>query len=136
MQGASASPFSVLILDINNFKKINDQFGHAVGDEALIETVRILQRTLRRSDTLARYGGDEFLIISDANDPDSLQQMIERIHQAFSIFNQQPEHPYQLSLSIGQAIYDPASRFSQEQLLAVADAHMYQNKPENVEPRK
>ena len=133
MQGAVVSPFSVLILDINNFKKINDQFGHAVGDGALIETVQLLQRTLRRSDTLARYGGDEFLIISDANTPDSLQQMIERIHQAFSLFNQQADRPYQLNLSIGQAIYDPASRFSQEQLLAVADSRMYQNKMETVE---
>lgn len=98
--------------------------------------MQILQRTLRRSDTLARYGGDEFLIISDANDPDSLQQMIERIHQAFFQFNQQSEHPYKLGLSIGYAIYDPANRVSQEQLLTIADARMYQNKQEKIEQRR
>ena len=133
MQGSTESPFAVLSLDINNFKNINDQFGHAVGDEALIETVRLLQRTLRRSDTLARYGGDEFLIITDTSDPAGLQQMLDRIHQAFDRFNQQMDRPYQLSLSIGQAIYDPASPSSQEQLLAIADARMYQHKQEKNE---
>lgn len=128
MQSSSASPFAVLSLDINNFKNINDRFGHAVGDEALIETVQLLQRTLRRSDTLARYGGDEFLIISDIGDSDSLQHMTDRIHQAFSLFNQQSSRPYQLSLSIGSALYDPAKPVSQERLLALADARMYQQK--------
>ena len=128
LQEGAGKPFAVLILDINNFKRINDQYGHAVGDEALIETVQLLQRTLRRSDTLARYGGDEFLIISDIGDSDSLQHMTDRIHQAFSLFSQQASRPYQLSLSIGSALYDPANPVSQERLLALADARMYQQK--------
>ena len=128
LQEGAGKPFAVLILDINNFKRINDQYGHGVGDEALIETVQLLQRTLRRSDTLARYGGDEFLIISDIGDSDSLQHMTDRIHQAFSLFSQQASRPYQLSLSIGSALYDPANPVSQERLLALADARMYQQK--------
>lgn len=61
--GRSGSPFSVIMLDIDDFKKVNDTYGHVVGDKVLVELAAILQKTIRKIDTAGRWGGEEFLII-------------------------------------------------------------------------
>ena len=128
LQDGSKQPFSALMLDIDNFKRINDAFGHLVGDEALVQTVQLLRQSLRYSDFLARYGGDEFLILTDIHKAEDLDGLVERIQAKFVLFNQQGDKPYQLTLSIGYATFDPQSGQTPEQFLALVDQKMYREK--------
>jgi diguanylate cyclase (GGDEF)-like protein len=74
----------VLFIDLDNFKKVNDSLGHAVGDQLLVEVARRLQHCMRATDTAARMGGDEFTILVDnIIDPDNAIQVAERILQVF-----------------------------------------------------
>lgn len=78
----SGSPLSVIMLDIDKFKSINDGFGHAVGDAVLQSTARAIVRTLRKGDTCARIGGEEFLVICPGTDGEGAMQAAERIRMA------------------------------------------------------
>ena len=75
-------PLTLLMIDIDHFKRINDSHGHDVGDTVLRETARAMSRTLRRSDTCARIGGEEFLVISPATDREGAAHLAERIRLA------------------------------------------------------
>ena len=117
-----------MMIDINGFKKINDIHGHLVGDDALVQTVELLRQTLRRDDFLARYGGDEFLILTDIHSKEDLDLMANRIKQRFQYFNQQSDKPYKLTLSIGHAVYNPCKQQSPEEFLSFVDERMYKEK--------
>ncbi len=78
------TPLSVILIDIDYFKKINDELGHAAGDLALIETVRRLQKNLRSEDYLGRMGGEEFLILLPDTDIEQAQTLAQRIREEFS----------------------------------------------------
>lgn len=73
------SPYTVLMMDIDHFKKINDTHGHDVGDIVLVEVARILERAIRKADVVARYGGEEFLIILTGTDNDDALHVAEKI---------------------------------------------------------
>ncbi len=77
-------PFSVVLLDLDHFKQINDRFGHLVGDEALIRVARILQRTVRETDLPARIGGEEFAVLCPHADLEDVARTVERIRRAVS----------------------------------------------------
>lgn len=72
-------PFSILMFDVDNFKSYNDKFGHSVGDELLIKVSDVLKDTLRKTDFICRYGGDEFLILMPETNLIGADQFIERI---------------------------------------------------------
>lgn len=120
--------FSCVMLDINHFKMVNDRLGHVAGDEALKDASNILKSSIRKSDFLARYGGDEFLIVADVDDDEALQSLIERINHNSKEFNENMQRPYQISFSTGQAIYQPQSGWNEDQLIAHVDKLMYQSK--------
>jgi diguanylate cyclase (GGDEF)-like protein len=118
-------PLSVLVLDIDHFKQINDELGHAVGDLALVESVARIRTMLRAEDVLGRLGGEEFIVLMPCADCASAVQAAERIRQSFSA---QPlpmdGHPRKVTLSIGVATLAPMDReFSQ--LLRRGDRAMY-----------
>ncbi len=94
----------------------------------LIHTVQVLRQSLRSTDHLFRYGGDEFLVITDINGPEELDHIVDRIRHNFRLFNQQANKQFQLNLSIGYAIFDAEAKSTPEQLLAIADANMYRAK--------
>jgi len=77
-------PLSVILIDIDYFKKINDELGHAAGDLALIETVRRLQKNLRSEDYLGRMGGEEFLVLLPDTDIQQAQILAQRIREEFA----------------------------------------------------
>lgn len=124
----AAHGFSAILLDIDEFKKINDQYGHLIGDEALTITAQLLRNSLRKNDFLARYGGDEFFIIVDIQDQQALEKTVERIHESFRDFNQNSDKPYNLSMSMGYDIYNPKIAANADDFLRHIDALMYEDK--------
>jgi diguanylate cyclase (GGDEF)-like protein len=115
-------------MDLDKFKEINDCYGHDIGDEALQDTVKVLRKCLRQNDFLARYGGDEFLIILDIENPQMLDMTVHRIKTGFEDFNKENHKPYNLSVSLGYLIYDYRSNMRSEEFLKLLDTLMYQNK--------
>lgn len=114
--------------DLDELKIINDTMGHQEGDQALVDAASILLETFRSSDIIARIGGDEFVILQMKNPEDSLSISIERLQEALKNHNRETNKPYKLSLSLGSVVYSPAQPQSIDQLLAEADAKMYQQK--------
>ena len=120
--------FSCILLDIDHFKTVNDKLGHVAGDEALKDASDILKRSIRKGDFLARYGGDEFFIVSDIDNDSALVSLINRIDENSKEFNHSMLRPYSISFSAGKAIYHPESRWTSDQLITYVDGLMYQNK--------
>jgi diguanylate cyclase (GGDEF)-like protein len=123
--------FSAILIDINNFKCINDTYGHAVGDQALEATAKLLKSCLRNSDFIARYGGDEFCIILDTSNREDLESVIERINECLEKYNKTASHTYKLSFSMGYAVYDNLSWQSPEEFMKKLDMLMYEDKQAN-----
>jgi len=122
--------FSAILIDINNFKKINNTFGHHIGDIALENTARLLKSCLRASDFIARFGGDEFCVILDISNTDELEAMIRRINSKLDDYNQSASSSYKLEFSMGYAVYDYGSGKSAVEFLEKIDLLMYKNKHE------
>jgi len=121
-------PLSCILLDINHFKAINDKLGHVVGDEALKDASAILKSCIRKGDVLARFGGDEFIILTDIDSDATLQDMSQRIRDSVQRFNNSKKRPYALDFSIGCAVYHPNSGWNKKEFIAHIDALMYENK--------
>lgn len=119
--------FSAILLDIDNFKSINDCFGHYEGDTALIHTVQILRASVRRTDFIARYGGDEFCVILDSDEPEVVEDTVQQIYRRLSDFNRHHK-PYPLSFSMGCAIYQLAMGDKAEFFYKIIDQKMYDEK--------
>ena len=118
----------VAMIDVNQFKSVNDSFGHLVGDEALQTVAAAMQSCLRQTDILIRYGGDEFLLLMPQNCPDGVESVIRRVQNAVQAARV-PSHPeLRLSVSIGGVCnVQPLT-----EAIRQADARMYCNK-ENSE---
>lgn len=115
------------MVDIDHFKAINDRLGHAHGDRVLRNTARFIARTLRRTDVVGRYGGEEFLIILPDTDLGNARQIADALRKGYAAFNQGQENdPLHATLSIGLAAYP--SFHSPEGLLRAADESMYKAK--------
>ena len=114
--------------DCNNFKWINDSFGHGQGDKVLVDTAHILRQTYRESDIIARIGGDEFVVFS--MDPVEVghDEVLKRLQQNIDEYNAKEIRRYRLSLSWGTAVYDPESPISLDELMSQADRLMYTHK--------
>lgn len=100
---APNAPLYLGILDIDDFKKINDQYGHHVGDQAIVFTAQLLAQTVGEKDYLCRFGGDEFLMMMINCTPEQVQQRMNHIAQCVKNPVQIGEHEIQLSYSIGVA---------------------------------
>ncbi|MDR3644058.1 MAG: diguanylate cyclase [Clostridia bacterium] len=120
--------FSAILIDFNDFKSINDTFGHNMGDHVLESTVTLLKSCLRTSDFIARFGGDEFYIILDVSDKEALEATVCRINSCIEKYNKQSKNPYQLNFSMGYAVYDYHSHMSVEKFQKYIDDLMYENK--------
>jgi len=120
---------TVLFLDLNGLKEINDNFGHNAGDQALLDTADILRKTFRSSDIIARIGGDEFtVLIIDPQSPDIEKIISSKIKNNLTIHNEKMKREYNLSASMGFAHLDPFCSSSIDALLVKADALMYEDK--------
>jgi diguanylate cyclase (GGDEF)-like protein len=118
----------MLYIDIDNFKTINDNLGHSIGDSVLIDAVNILKSTYRESDIIARIGGDEFVVFTAGNNESNLNKVTNRLQANIDIYNAAEKRGYTLSMSVGLSVYDPKNPTSTDDLLAKADRLMYKNK--------
>ena len=116
-------PFSVLLLDLDGLKKINDSYGHLVGSRAICRLAEILRIHCRAVDTAARYGGDEFALVLPESQGDEANRVANRIREVLASDGEEPP----LSASIGISIYrGDGERI--EKLLSEADQDLYAEK--------
>jgi diguanylate cyclase (GGDEF)-like protein len=121
--------FSVVLVDLDNFKWFNDTYGHPSGDELLRQTGRMFERTVRTADLAARWGGDEFLILLPQTDPDSATYMLERVGVQLEEFLQPHRRPgVRLGFSAGIACF-PDDGLEPDDLVRTADRRLYLAKP-------
>lgn len=125
---------SLIFVDVDRFKSINDRFGHEEGDRALKELAGLLVRTFRRSDVVARLGGDEFIVLMADINQDGVQIVLDRVQKNIAAFNQAKGFPWCLSISLGVALYDSAHPVTLESLMALADQSMYKAKEQSRPP--
>ncbi|WOE70763.1 bifunctional diguanylate cyclase/phosphodiesterase [Hydrogenimonas thermophila] len=119
---------AVLFLDLDNFKFVNDSYGHSVGDELLIKVANILKESIRETDLIARIGGDEFVIVlTDVKDADSAEQIGKNILNLITRNFVIKHHSCTVTASLGIALY-PNDATEPETLLQYADAAMYEAK--------
>ncbi|HKZ55404.1 MAG TPA: diguanylate cyclase [Anaerolineales bacterium] len=114
--------------DLDGLKSINDRFGHAVGDQAIVEVARLLASSFRESDILARIGGDEFVVIAIEASQESGPLLLGRLHERVLARNTVGNLPFTLSVSCGIARYEPDDPKSLDDLLAEGDRSMYVGK--------
>ena len=127
--GRTGSIFTIILLDLDKFKQINDNEGHLVGDRVLRETAKLLRKTCRETDLIARWGGDEFLIICPETDSEQAIILAERI--SMNISQNYFSDIKGLTISYGVAEY--SSLISEDSLLKRADEELYFTKKKKLE---
>lgn len=116
---------SVLFIDLDDFKKVNDQLGHTAGDVFLRNISEMIKKTVRTTDILARYGGDEFLILMPQTGASGAEILLKRVQEA--VYGMELPGGYRIGVSGGVASF-PNDGSSIDQLINLADKRMYQNK--------
>lgn len=124
----SSKPFSLLFIDLDGFKKVNDELGHHIGDAILRAVAQRLTASVRESDVVGRYGGDEFVVIcrdTDSQDASAISSRIRAaVRAAFDV-----AEGFDISASIGIATHQPgAASASMDEIINAADAAMYESK--------
>jgi diguanylate cyclase (GGDEF)-like protein len=130
------TPFLLIYIDIDDFKNINDTFGHGEGDQALKKVVRLLKSALREIDIICRMGGDEFLLIFPDSSQKNLPIIKERFNNNLIKLNQTIDKPYKIGFSIGISCYDPDNPQPMDELIRIADNKMYEEKKKNFKRKK
>ena len=126
----SREPYSILYIDIDRFKILNDTLGHHAGDKALIALSNLLGNNSRKVDTVSRIGGDEFAILFPSTDNKTCQVLIGRIMLASEkVFHEQG---WQISLSVG-SVTETGNKRSIEEIMSEADERMYSIKKEKLQ---
>lgn len=129
------SKINILLIDINNFKKINDTYGHEEGDAVLKAVSNTLLANQNKSEIIARWGGDEFVIVSPSDVYKDQAKIIEKIEFAVTKeLGKCPEIKPDLGIAIGVAVYPDEARTLNE-LISIADSHMYKVKQKNQKPK-
>jgi diguanylate cyclase (GGDEF)-like protein len=122
-------PISCLMMDLDHFKKINDDCGHPFGDEVLECFARVVKTCIRQGDMAARYGGEEFLVVLPDCDEEKVRKVAERIRQETErcVLNH-CDKPVQLTVSLGAVTSYESEGFNYRQLIALSDQALYDAK--------
>ena len=123
------TPLSLIMLDIDHFKKVNDTFGHPAGDAVLIMLSRVALDTLRKEDVFARYGGEEFAVVCRGVDVKGATILAERLRDLFAAMRASHDgHDLSITASFGVAGYPEVAAETPAQLIAAADEALYEAK--------
>lgn len=125
---ARKTPFSLMMIDLNDFKLINDTFGHVVGDDALKCFAEILRKSISGGDYICRYGGDEFVIMVQSTSELMGLDVGRTICKYVDEFNEDKDKDYDLKLSYGSKYYSHYETMSLSQMIDEVDKLMYLNK--------
>jgi len=120
--------YAALMIDLDNFKSINDTFGHVEGDNALRIAAELLNKSVRKGDFVSRYGGDEFLIILSQCSSNTPGRVINRITENFKYYNEEHDLPYSIGFSIGFKVFSNMHGLTSKDILSSIDELMYKNK--------
>jgi len=129
----SKSPLLLTFLDVDDFKTINDTFGHNEGDKVLKESVELFKSTLREVDIICRMGGDEFLLIFPDSSLKEVSLIRDRLQKNLSQLNKKIKKNYQIKFSMGFSEYLPYKPETLDELIRIADQRMYDEKKKNKE---
>ncbi|MEO5697674.1 MAG: GGDEF domain-containing protein, partial [Burkholderiaceae bacterium] len=123
----SGEPLAIGLLDIDNFKRLNDELGHSAGDEALKSLAAVVSKTLRPTDRIARYGGEEFVVLLPATGAEEGQQILTRLQRSLTggLFMHKDKNVF-VTFSAGVTLYSLAERI--EEALERADQALYEAK--------
>jgi diguanylate cyclase (GGDEF)-like protein len=127
------APYSVIFMDMDNLKHVNDTLGHEVGSELLREMAAILTTNFREIDIIGRLGGDEFVVAANASTSE-LNIVLQRLEGATQRANSLPGRPYSINFSYGHATSETRKHQTLDELLGDADTIMYQTKREKRKP--
>jgi diguanylate cyclase (GGDEF)-like protein len=126
---ATGRPLSVVMLDVDRFKSVNDDYGHEVGNEILRYLAKVMVGKLRETDIAARYGGEEFTVLLPATPAARAVDVAERLRAAFDTFPAETSvGPLAITVSVGVATYPGMRVATGEALMAAADAALYESK--------
>ena len=120
-------PVALLYFDLDHFKEINDQYGHAEGDYAIRSFACVLREVFRDTDVIGRLGGDEFAVVSELDQQD-VPVVLERLEDVLNKTNGHSNRGYSLMCSVGVASYNVGEEVTLDHLLQRADGRMYQQK--------
>ena len=118
-------PAALAFIDLDRFKPINDQFGHAEGDIALVAFAEVMQASFRSTDLFGRLGGDEFVVLLTGAGKSDAELVLQKFGDLLGDYNARAARGYDLQFSAGVVEFDPAAPQSVEALLAAGDAQMY-----------
>jgi diguanylate cyclase (GGDEF)-like protein len=122
-------PLSLIMLDLDHFKKINDTFGHPAGDEVLIKAANVVQRTIRKEDIFARYGGEEFVVLCRGVDVSNAGVLAERLRERIAaMLVEHAGHRIAVTVSLGVAGFPEPGAETPPKLVAAADEALYEAK--------
>ncbi len=121
-------PVSMVFFDLDKFKPINDRYGHAEGDRALISFSALMRKSFRESDVFARIGGDEFAVLLTNTSDEVAGKIVRRFRELIETFNLQAQRGYDISFSDGIVGLQPDNDTTVEDLLREADVLMYEKK--------
>lgn len=117
-----------VLLDINDFKHINDSYGHDEGDLALVSVAEILRKGFKNDDFISRYAGDEFIVICEVENVPELRERIENLNKTIDEFNLNSGKPYKISMSKGYATFVSSCGVDYENFINHIDNLMYKDK--------
>jgi diguanylate cyclase (GGDEF)-like protein len=115
-------PFTIVYMDLDNFKKVNDQLGHKKGDELLCSVVRTMRNSIRNTDIVARFGGDEFVLIFPETDSDAARQAITKLKELLD--EEMKAEGWDITFSIGAVTYNQPL-VEVDEMVSRADSFMY-----------
>ena len=128
-QQQDGKPLSVIVIDADHYKRVNDTFGHQIGDLVLIKLVEICHNSIRKTDVFARYGGEEFVILMPETDSETARVIAERIRERVESTKLPVDGQLvQITISLGVSTYSNAYSLSFDSLLTQADRALYKSK--------
>jgi diguanylate cyclase (GGDEF)-like protein len=123
----STEVHSLTFIDLDCLKHVNDYYGHDSGDFFIIKTVEVIKSCIRKDDSLSRWGGDEFILITHGGET-AAQTVIKRIKNKLKKYNALKERPFELEFSYGIVEICPDNQLTFDELITRADTKMYENK--------